>query len=127
MKELYELKEKLCRELKEYGNREVSANSLEIIDKLAHSIKNIDKIIESYEESEYSGNYMRPNNGGYNQRNYMDGRGQYNRREPAGRYTYDSYSYHGDMIDELKDLMENAPDEKTRQEFHRFIQKMESM
>ena len=54
MRELYELKEKLCDELKEYGNKEMSAGSLDVIDKLAHSIKNIDKIIEN-DENGYSG------------------------------------------------------------------------
>ena len=39
----------------------------------------------------------------------------------------DGYSYHGNMVDELKRLMDNAPDEKTRQEFYHFIQRMESM
>ena len=52
MNELYELKEKLCKELKKYSGEEVTTNSLEVIDKLSHAIKNIDKIIEKYEEDE---------------------------------------------------------------------------
>jgi hypothetical protein len=31
------------------------------------------------------------------------------------------------MMNELHELMESAPDDKTRQEFQRFIQKMEQM
>ena len=45
MSELYELKEKLCDELKSYGKKDMTAGSLDVIDKLAHAIKNIDKII----------------------------------------------------------------------------------
>lgn len=54
MHEIYELKEKLMRELEEYGMKELSAGSLEIVDKLAHTIKNLCKIIEAAEEEEYS-------------------------------------------------------------------------
>ena len=45
MHELYELKEKLLKELNEYSSQEMSAGSLEVIDKLSHAIKNICKII----------------------------------------------------------------------------------
>lgn len=53
MDEIYELKEMLCKELEEYGRKgEMSAGSLEIVDKLAHAVKNLGKIIEMYEEEE---------------------------------------------------------------------------
>ena len=32
-----------------------------------------------------------------------------------------------EMIDELRDLMQDAPDEQTRMEFQRFIQRIEQM
>ena len=51
MKELYELKERLMNELKEYGKKEMSAGSLDVIDKLAHTIKNLDRIMDSGEYS----------------------------------------------------------------------------
>ena len=57
MKELYELKEKLCDELKGYGKKDMSAGTLDVVDKLSHTIKNLDKIIEKYEEEDYSGRY----------------------------------------------------------------------
>ena len=37
------------------------------------------------------------------------------------------YSSNDGMISDLRDLMEDAPDEKTRMEFDKFIRKMESM
>ena len=49
------------------------------------------------------------------------------RRDDMGRYSRNRYSYDGNMISELRNLMEEAPDERTKQEFKRFIQKMESM
>ena len=58
MHELYELKEKLMDELNEYARKEMSAGSLDVVDKLAHTIKNLCKIIEDVEQySEEGGSY----------------------------------------------------------------------
>ena len=47
MHAIYELKDMLCKELEEYGEKgELTTGSLDVIDKLAHTIKNLDKIIE---------------------------------------------------------------------------------
>lgn len=45
------------------------------------------------------------------------------RRDGMGRYSRAG----SDMIHELRELMDDAPDDKTRQEFQRFIQTMEQM
>ena len=53
MHKLYELKDMLCEELEQYGKKgELTAGSLDVVDKLTHTIKNLDKIIEKYEEDE---------------------------------------------------------------------------
>jgi len=144
MHKLYELKEMLCRELEEYGSRELNVGDLEIVDKLAHAIKNIDKILMAKEEEEYSerrGGYRDSGNNYYREGNYRDGsndyeedgnyyrensyargRGRYARRDSRGRYA--SY-YENEMVDELRALMKSAPDAKTKQEFEKFIQKIE--
>ena len=145
MNELYELKEKLCRELKKYSNEEVTTNSLEVIDKLSHAIKNIDKIIEKYEEEEgasygygsYEGSYRggRNGRGSYNNGNsYARGRGRNARRDSMGRYSstnggsYENgYSRNGDIASELRELMMDAPDEQTRMEYQKVINKLEQM
>lgn len=101
MTELHELREKLCNELKTYGKKDLSAGSLDVVDKLAHAVKNLDKVIEGHSYAM--------------------------RRDSMGRYTHNGYSYHGDMVSELRDLMADAPDERTRMEFKRFISKIESM
>lgn len=137
MDALYDLKDKLCQELEEYGDKELSAGSLSTIDSLAHTIKNIDKIIEKYEEDDYSGAYddgnMNRNMNGtsrrYSMRRYSEargdgrGRGRNARRDSMGRYSSDNRM----MVDELRELMNDAPDERTRMEFKRFIEKMEQM
>ena len=128
MEELMKLKDTLCEELEEYSKKsKMSAGDLEVVDKLTHTIKNLDKIIENYDD--YSGMME----GDYSRRRYSMARGQ--RRDSRGRYSSrdgysreyrDGYSGH-DMVMELKEMMEDAPDERTRMEFEKFIHKMEMM
>lgn len=169
MHELYELKEKLMEELERYGQEELTAGSLEVVDKLSHAIKNLHKIIEKCEEEEYSmeggqssyaqggqssyarrgqssyayegeggqqSAYARANRGGqssygqssYGQSSYARGRGRNAKRDSRGRYASEAgYAGNEEMIAELYGLMEDAPDEKTRKEFEKFIKKVEMM
>lgn len=136
MHELYELKEKLCQELEEYNSKEMTAGSLEVIDKLAHTIKNLGKIIEMYEESEgYSSRGSMSYEDGYGGRSHARGRGGRGGRTGAnqygsyarGGYPMEGYSRNEGMIAELRELMMEAPDERSKKEFQRFISKMESM
>ena len=75
MDKLYELKEMLCRELEKYAGKEISASTLEYVDKLAHAIKNLDKIIEAKEENSYAM--------GRSYRRGMSNRGSYGNYECA--------------------------------------------
>lgn len=158
MHELYELKEKLLQELEEYGAKELSTGTLEVVDKLSHAIKNICKIIEmKEEEEEYSGtmggSYQRGggNRGGSRQgggsnrggsyeggsyaRGDGRGRGRNARRDSMGRYSSErggsyerGYSRDGDdLADQLRDLMEDAPDETIRRDMERLLRKVEQM
>lgn len=123
MRELYELKEMLVDKLKEYGKKgELTSGSLDIVDKLSHTAKNLCKLIEDYENGEYSNEYRNSYN---DMRSYARGRGRNARRDSMGRYSREGYS--NDMVSELRELMEDAPDEQTKKEFQRFIQKMEQM
>ena len=129
MKALYDLRDLLCEELEEYGKKgELSAGSLDIVDKLTHTIKNLDKIIEVNEDDEYS-NASGPQGDGYggmaDRASYGRGRGE--RRDSRGRYSGRGYSRTGDMADRLRDLMHDAPDEKTRQEIQRIVTRIEQM
>ena len=112
MKELYELKEKLVDELKDYGKMEMTSSNLEKIDKLAHAAKNVCKIIDESDEGN-SGYYSRTGH-------IYDGRSFRNsyRRDSMGRYSRDG------LADKLHELMDEAPDEKSRMEIQRLIDKM---
>ena len=149
--ELEELERKADKEGK------LSMAEIQYGDMLAHFKKNLLKGEEMYGDDEemYSmagGSYARGGNrggnrgggqsrrGGYSMRggnsyryegegSYARGRGRNAKRDAMGRYSSEGgYSMAGDeMIDELRDLMQDAPDEQTRMEFQRFIQRIEQM
>lgn len=76
MHKLLELKEMLMKELEELTKKgELSAGSLDAVDKLTHSIKSICYIIEEMEDEE-----------GYSGARGGRGRGRNTRRDSMGRY-----------------------------------------
>ncbi len=155
-KDLYELRDMLMDELEKITSKgELTAGSLETVDKLTHSIKSIDTICAM---EEAGGDYSY-NDGGSS---YARGRGRNANRDSRGRYsseggnmggssyegrggssyegrggsrysrrgysrTYGGYS--GDnkeeLVENLRDLMENATDEKSRMAIHKAIKQLE--
>lgn len=101
MHKVYKLRDTLCNELEEFGTKEkIDAQSLDMIDKLAHAIKNIDKVLCDYEmrqEQEYS-NYTPNMRGGNSYGGYLGnmsyGRGMnMNRANESDMYSnVDRYS-----------------------------------
>ena len=131
MHELYELKEKLIKELAEYAEGSISTGTLEIIDKLAHAIKNISRVCEDSEGSNRSYDGSRRSYEGSNrsydgsyegESSYRRGRGRYARRDSMGRYAAEG----PELASELRELMNDAP-ESSKQDFKRLIQKIETM
>lgn len=141
MHKLYQLKDMLCEELEQFGDRDkLTSSSLETVDKLAHAAKNVGKLIEMCEESEYS------RDGGMGRRSY---RGSYdNGMSNRGRYSMDGYYYDdggmstrrgraangrfvsrdgSEMARKLREMMAEAPDENSRQEIQRLADRMEQM
>lgn len=131
MHDLHELKEKLLKELEEYGgNAKFSKEDVETIKYMASAIDHICNIAEDEEEG-YSGRYPYWMGGAYADGN-MGGNGRSNRSMRGGRsyrrgYSREGYSCDGGMVEELRELMQDAPDDRTRQEFQRFIEKIERM
>lgn len=143
MEYMYELKEKLCDELKEIAKKgELGAVDLEIVHKLTDTIKNIDKI-EMLEDGdgyimdgdwEARGSYR---GGDYSRRDYDDGssnanrgmhyvRGHYSRarRDSMGRYSRDGAK--DKMMHHLEEMMNSAGTEKDREMVRRFMSQMEN-
>lgn len=109
MHELYNLKDLLLKELEEHGKSgNLTKASLDTIDKLAHAIKNLDKVIECGEGDTYS-----------------NARGRYSRE---GVYDLGhSYGYsrsNDNLRGQLYKLMEMASDEKTRDELRKMIDRI---
>ena len=104
----------------------LSAGDVDYIDKLTHAMKSVKSTIAMIEDEKgYSGMWEPEHRGISYRGSYARGRGA--RRDSMGRYSSErGYSRNGDMIEEVRSLMEQAPDEKTRQEFRRFIQKLEN-
>ena len=139
MHEMYKLKEMLCDELEKITKKgELSAGSLDAVDKLTHSIKSIDTIIAMDEYSEddgmmYDGSYARENRGGNRGNSYARGR----RRDSMGRYSrnnsyrgsYDNggYSREEEMDNlkmELQGLLEGAETEEERKMIRKWIKQV---
>ena len=132
MHKLYELKDMLCEELEEYGSKgKLDVGSLDIVDKLAHAIKNIDKIIECAEDEEYSNGYVYNDGtmmGGTSyarggrraSRSYARGRTGNVRRDNMGRYSRDNNEF---MMD-LRELMEDAPNDHIKQKIQSIMSEM---
>jgi len=122
----------------------ISAGDADYLKKLTSIGKNIKTILammDSEEESGYSGRYMYPTYSGISDATHMGpGTGSYasrsyasdysGRRDSMGRYAREGgYSYHGDVqsiVEELRGMMGEMPDEK-RREVQRFVDKMERM
>lgn len=126
----------VCNELDDLERKvskdgKLSMAEVEYMDKLAHTKKNLLKADEMSEEG-YSG-MMYPRYYGDDRmdgRSYTDDRSyaRGRRRDSMGRYSRRGYSMAADdMMDELRELMEKAPDEMTKKEFRKFIEKIETM
>ena len=139
-KDVHEMCEIRAQELSEANEKirqaggKMSGSDLDYVDKLTHAIKSIKTTIAMMEADEGTSGRMYPYYGGsYNDGSYDNvgsyrGRSSYargrmnTRRDSMGRYSGDD-----NMVAELRELMQDAPDEQTRKEFERFIQKIERM
>jgi hypothetical protein len=111
MHKMEELKEMLVAELEKLTKKgELSAGSLDAVDKLTHSIKSIDTIMamEGYSSEDYS----------------RTGMSYARRRDSRGRYADSRYS-RDDIADHLRDMERNAHDEESRQMIRRWMKQVE--
>lgn len=93
-KKLESLRDTLCGELEKVAKKEeISTNDLDIIDKLTHSIKNLDKVMLGNEMIEEYG-YDFPSYSGARRGRDGDSDGRYNEGSRRGR-SRDSYDYSG--------------------------------
>ena len=149
MKDLYELKKMLVDMLNEYSKkRDLSSSALQMVDTLAHACKNVCKIIEFCEQEEMGGmsnSRDRSFYGGGSNRSYYGGSYDGGSYDGDGSYGYGSYydgmsnrrgraangrfvsRDGGEMARQLREMMNQAPDEQTRRELQKVVEKMENM
>lgn len=98
----------------------LSMSEVQYADTLARLKKNILKAEQMEGEAEYS---MR----GYTSRTMPTyyGNSYARRRDRMGRYS-NGYSRTEDMVSQLRAMMENAPNEMTRQDIQRLVTKLEN-
>ena len=138
MEYMYELKDKLCKELDEIARKpEMGAGDLEIVHKLTDTIKNIDKI-GMLEDDGYSqtGDWEMEGRGSYNRGSSYRGR----KRDSMGRYSRDGnyssarsgrsgYSRHDAkeaMMEQMETLMDQAGSEREREAIRRCMGQLEN-
>ena len=139
MEYMYELKDKLCKELDEIARKgELGAGDLEIVHKLTDTIKNLDKI----EMLEDDGGYSQAGDWEIEGRAYNRGNSYARRkRDSMGRYSRDGRMMRGgyrdgrmysradakeDMMDQMEALMEQAGSEKEREAIRRCMNQLEN-
>ena len=134
---LYDLKDKICKELEEYSEKSnMNAGDMEMIHKLTDTIKNIEKIL-MMEESGYSqsddmssrASYARGNSYANRGKHYV--RGHYSR---DGGYSRDSYSRargysradaKEGMMEQLEAMMDSASNDREREAIQRCMEQLE--
>ena len=117
------LSDKITEKTRKIKNSGMSDGDLETIDKLTHSLASVKKIMAFMEDEEgYSGNWPDGSYRGMYRGSYA--RGQ--RRDRMGRYSGERGYSRNDLADKMRELMMDVPDDRTRQEMQRMIEKLEA-
>ncbi len=134
MEYMYELKDKLCKELDEIARKpEMGAGDLEIIHKLTDTIKNLDKIEMLEDGGGYSqaGDWEADMRGTYGRGSSYRGRkrdsmGRYSREGRGGRGGYSRHDAKEAMMEQMEMLMDQAGSEREREAIRRCMGQLEN-
>ena len=119
IKDLHELcdilSEKIADKTRKIRSNGMSDGDLETMDKLTHTLASVKKILAFAEDEDgYSGNYYPMSYRGMYRNSYA------RKRDSMGRYS------RSDLADKMRELIADAPDDRTRQEIHRMVEKLEN-
>ena len=89
-------------------NNGMSSGDLDALDKLTHTLKSL-KAVLAMDDDGYSGRM----------------RGSY-KRDSRGRYSSEHGYSRTNLADRMRELMADAPDDRTRQEMMRMVEKLEA-
>lgn len=133
MHKLYNVQDKLIKKIEEYDeNGDITRSNAEEIKILSSAADHIGNICRNAEEGdEYSNRAYPDGMGGSYRGPYMGNgssyaRGRMNaRRDSMGRYSGNGYSRDGGMAEELRELMQDAPNESIKRDIQRLVDKIE--
>lgn len=125
IEDLHELCETISHEIADANEKiraaggKLSGADVDYVDKLTHTLKSVKGVIAMAEDEDgysryYPMTYSRRNDNSYARR--RDSMGRYSRR----------YSRANDVIEQLEDIMETAPDDRSRKEIKKLIEKMQN-
>ena len=107
----------ICDELEELEHKadkgKLTMAELQYVDTLAHAKKNLltaDAMMDAEYDHSHGISYARGA-----------------KRDSMGRYSSEGYSRTGEMADRLRELVNEAPDDRTRQEIQRLADRMAQM
>ena len=120
MKKIAEkITEKIAEKTRKIKNNGMNDGDLETMDKLTHTLASVKKIMAFMEDDGYSGYWPDGYRNAY--------RGSYARkRDSMGRYSGERGYSRSDLADKMRELMKEAPDDRTHQEMQRMIEKLEA-
>ena len=113
------LSDKLAEKTRKVKSGGMSDGDLDTIDKLTHALASVKKIMAFMDDEEYSGYYP-----GYRESYRGSYRGGSYKRDRMGRYSGERGYSRSDLADKMRELMMDAPDDHTRQEMQRLIDKL---
>lgn len=90
-------------------NNGMSNGDLDTLDKLTHTMKSIKGVLAMMDDDGYS---SRMNRGSF-------------KRDSRGRYSSERGYSRTDLADKMRELMDEAPDDRSRQEIRRLIEKLD--
>ena len=120
------LSEKISEKTRKMKNNGMSDGDLETIDKLTHSLASVKKIMAFMEDDGYSGNWSDGSYRNMYRGSYGHGGSYARKRDSMGRYSGERGYSRNDLADKMRDLMHDAPDDRTRQEIQRMIEKLDA-
>ena len=138
--DLHELCETISKEIGDANDKirnaggKLTAGDVDYIDKLTHTLKSVKATIAMMEDEDGYSNATYPMNGSYARRGGYSGtnrgsyaRGRMNaRRDSMGRYS-GTYSRDSGLADELRGMMDDAPNDAIKRDIQRLVDKIEQM
>ena len=117
------------------SNGDLTGGDIDYVDKLTHTLKSIKTTMAMMDAENdgyshdgrmsdgYSGHYGMGNNRYYPGYSYARGRNA--RRDSMGRYSRGYSRGNDEMLEQVRDLMEQAPDDQTKREFQKILDRLD--